>query len=44
VAAAFKVIDQVRDDVRRAHLPGELEVLRRQHVPVKAESEFHAKK
>lgn len=33
--------DDVGDDVSRAGLPGEAEVLRVEHVAVKAESELH---
>lgn len=36
--AAFEVAHEVRDDVRRPHLPRELEIFAREHVPVKSES------
>jgi hypothetical protein len=34
VGAAFEIINQMRDDMRRARLPGELKIITRQHVAV----------
>ena len=41
VVAAAKIVDEVCDDVGRAGLLCEGEVLRREHVPVESEAEFH---
>src|SRR6185312_8821814 len=41
VRAAPEIINQVGDDVGRARLPRELEVLAGEHVAVEAEAEFH---
>jgi hypothetical protein len=38
----FEIIHKMGDDMSRAHLSGDREVLRRKHMPVKAESQFHA--
>jgi hypothetical protein len=40
--AALKIIHEMRHDVRRARLSRELKVLAREHVPIKAESQFHS--
>ena len=42
--AAAKIVDEMRYDVGGARLPRELEVLAVEHVPVKAEAQFHAQR
>ncbi len=41
IAAVFEVVDEVRHEVRCPALAGEAEVVRIEHVTIKAESELH---